>query len=83
MPSPISVFIEMPVYLKKYLLYKSKNKQEPIIFSKGNDYNLLLTRLITNDTREQGYRWSAYHKEKKMKQTLQKMQEKTLKDFSK
>jgi Fanconi anemia group M protein len=37
--------------------------------------------LITNDTREQGYRWSAYNKEKKMKQTLQKMQEKTLKDY--
>jgi len=29
--------------------------------------------LITNDTREQGYRWSAYHKEKKMKKTLQDM----------
>jgi Fanconi anemia group M protein len=37
--------------------------------------------LITNDTREQGYRWSAYNKEKKMKETLQKMKEKTLKDF--
>ncbi len=33
--------------------------------------------LVTNDTREQGYRWSAYHKEKTMKKTLQLMQKET------
>jgi len=31
--------------------------------------------LVTNDTREQGYRWSAYHKENKMKKTLKAMQQ--------
>ncbi len=51
MPSPISVFIEMPTYLKKYLIFQSKNKEEPIVFSEGHDYNLLLIRLITNDSR--------------------------------
>ena len=37
--------------------------------------------LVTNDTREQGYRWSAHRKEKKMKETLQKMKEKSLMDY--
>ena len=31
--------------------------------------------LVTNGTREQGYKWSAIQKEKKMKNTLKKMQE--------
>ncbi len=51
MPSPISVYIEMPTYLKKYLIFQSKNKEEPIVFSEGHNYNLLLTRLISNDRR--------------------------------
>ncbi len=33
--------------------------------------------LVTNNTREQGYKWSAYHKEKTMKKTLQVMQKET------
>ncbi|MBI2105369.1 DEAD/DEAH box helicase [Candidatus Woesearchaeota archaeon] len=33
--------------------------------------------LITNNTREQGYRWSAHHKEKTMKKTLMIMQKET------
>jgi len=33
--------------------------------------------LMTNNTREQGYRWSAYHKEKRMKNILQNMQKET------
>src|SRR3989344_5720835 len=33
--------------------------------------------LVTNNTREQGYRWSAHHKEKTMKKTLQVMQKET------
>ena len=33
--------------------------------------------LVTNKTREQGYRWSAYNKEKKMKQALIGMKSKT------
>ncbi|MBI2508000.1 DEAD/DEAH box helicase [Candidatus Woesearchaeota archaeon] len=33
--------------------------------------------LVTNNTREQGYRWSSYNKEKTMKKTLQVMQKET------
>ncbi len=33
--------------------------------------------LVTNNTREQGYRWSAHNKEKVMKKTLQVMQKET------
>ncbi len=33
--------------------------------------------LVTNNTREQGYRWSAHNKEKVMKKTLQLMQKET------
>ncbi len=41
----------MPVWLKKYLIGQSANKQEPIEFSPGHDYNILLTRLISKDPR--------------------------------
>jgi len=51
MASPIPVYIEMPSYLKKYLIFQSKNKKEPIEFQFGSDYNLLLIRLITNTNR--------------------------------
>ncbi|MFH1376503.1 MAG: DEAD/DEAH box helicase [Candidatus Woesearchaeota archaeon] len=36
--------------------------------------------LVTNKTREQGYKWSAYNKEKKMKQTLLNMKNKLKQD---
>jgi len=49
MASPISVKIEMPVYLTKYLIGQSENKQLPIEFPHGHDYNILLTRLISRD----------------------------------
>lgn len=39
--------------------------------------------LITKDTRDEGYYWSAFHKEKKMKKILYKMKEKNLKDWTK
>lgn len=48
MPSPICVYIEMPGYLKKYLISKSENKTEPIEFSPKHDYNKLLTNLTVN-----------------------------------
>lgn len=48
MPSPISVKIEMPVYLKKYLIGQSVNKQEPLEFSTEHDYSLLLVKLASN-----------------------------------
>lgn len=50
MPSPISVYIEMPAYLVKYLAAESVNKHEPFVFPRRHDYNLLLTRLISNDS---------------------------------
>jgi len=50
MPSPISVYIEMPKYLKKYLAAESVNKHEPFAFPRKHDYNLLLTRLLSNDS---------------------------------
>lgn len=52
MPSPISVKIEMPVYLKKYLIGQSMNKQEPLEFSTEHDYSLLLVKLASNRTAE-------------------------------
>ncbi len=47
--SPISVYIEMPVWLKKYLISESINKEEPLIFHPKHDYNTLLARLVTNN----------------------------------
>ncbi|MDF1550854.1 MAG: hypothetical protein P1P88_23730 [Bacteroidales bacterium] len=46
--SPISVYIEMPEYLKKYLISESTTKVEPLSFAPKHDYNILLTRLISN-----------------------------------
>jgi hypothetical protein len=48
MPSPICVYIEMPSYLKKYLISQSENRKEPLEFIPEHDYSLLLTRLTTN-----------------------------------
>lgn len=48
MPSPICVKIEMPGYLKKYLLSQSENHKEPLEFAPRHEYSRLLTKLITN-----------------------------------
>ncbi len=46
--SPISVYIEMPEYFKKYLLAVSENKQEPVEFTPKHDYYKLLSNLCVN-----------------------------------
>jgi hypothetical protein len=48
MPSPIVVKIEVPAWMKKYLLYQSENKQEPIEFHRKHRYVLLLNCILTN-----------------------------------
>ena len=48
MPTNIYVEIEMPVYLKKYLLAQSENKKEPLHFCIDHDYNILIRQLTTN-----------------------------------
>ena len=48
MPTNIYVEIEMPVYLKKYLLAQSENKKEPLHFCTDHDYNILIRQLTTN-----------------------------------
>lgn len=48
MPSPISVYIEMPSYLKKYLISQSENYKEPLEFALNHEYNLLLMKLVSN-----------------------------------
>ncbi len=47
----ITVSIALKPYLRKYLLYHSENKQEPVRFPRKHDYNLLLVRLVTNYNR--------------------------------
>ncbi len=49
MPSPISVKIEVPAWMKKYLQYQSEDKNAKILkFARKHEYNLLLTNLVTN-----------------------------------
>ncbi len=43
-----TVEIEIKPYLKKFLMSKSVNKQEPLRFPRKHDYNVLLLKLITN-----------------------------------
>ncbi len=50
MSSPISVFIEMPVYLQKYLTAISINKKQPLQFRNKHDYNRLLINIVSNRT---------------------------------
>lgn len=46
--SKVTVNIPMNAYLRKYLLYKSVNNREPIIFPPKSDYNMLLRSMVTN-----------------------------------
>jgi len=46
--SPISVTIEVSSWMKKYLIYHSENKKEPLEYPYKHEYNLLLTRLTSN-----------------------------------
>jgi len=44
----VVVNIEIKPYLKKFLLAKSDNNQEPARFPRKSDYNVMLIRLVTN-----------------------------------
>lgn len=44
----ITIDLEIKPYLKKFLLYKSENKQEPIKFRRKSDYNVMLLKLVSN-----------------------------------
>ena len=48
MSSPISVKIEVPVWMKKYLLFESKEKIFPISFPRRHAYNAFLLKLVSN-----------------------------------
>jgi hypothetical protein len=48
MASPIYVEIEMPVYLKKYLISISDNKKEPLELPHGHEYSILIRNITTN-----------------------------------
>jgi hypothetical protein len=48
MPSPVTVTFPVKAYIRKYLIYVSDNKAEPLIFKKNDHhYNQLLTLLIS------------------------------------
>ena len=48
MSSPISVKIPVPAWMKKYLIFQSKNGSEPIVFHNKHAYNRLLINLVSN-----------------------------------
>lgn len=44
----VTVNLAIKPYLKKFLLSKSANKQEPLKFPSSHDYNIMLRQLTTN-----------------------------------
>jgi hypothetical protein len=48
MGSPIVVKIEVPAWMKKFLLYQSENGIEPVEFHRKHRYVLLLNCMLTN-----------------------------------
>jgi hypothetical protein len=48
LPSPVTVKIKVKPYIRKYLIAKSINKAEPIIFDSRNEYGHFLIGLLTN-----------------------------------
>lgn len=53
MPSPYTVTFPVKPYIRKYLIYVSDNKAEPVIFKKNDHhYNKLLSLLISRRTLE-------------------------------
>lgn len=48
MPSPIHVYIEVPAWMKKYIIFQSEYNSEPVIFHNKHIYNRLLINLISN-----------------------------------
>jgi hypothetical protein len=49
--SPISVKIEMPLWMRQFLINQSINKEEPIVFARRHELHYILNELISNDTR--------------------------------
>jgi hypothetical protein len=46
--STVLVSIQIKPYLKRFLIAKSENKQEPLKFPRKSDYNVMLINLVTN-----------------------------------
>lgn len=48
MPSPVTVKIKVPAFLKKYIIAQSVNKIEPLIFNTNHVYSISLIHKVTN-----------------------------------
>jgi len=48
LPSPVTVKIKVQPYQKKFLIAKSENKAEPLVFSRNSPYWKLLVDNVTN-----------------------------------
>jgi len=48
MPSPVTVRIKVPPYIKKYMLSQSINKQEPAIFPRKHVYSISIHQKVSN-----------------------------------
>jgi len=46
MPSSQTLFVPMPIYMRKYLVHISENRAEPVVFHDRSDYNILIGRLL-------------------------------------
>ena len=51
MPSPVVVRTKVPPYIKKFLLAKSVNKTEPVLFCRHHPYGKLLIDKVTSYNR--------------------------------
>jgi hypothetical protein len=48
MPSPVTVRIKVPRYIRKYMLAQSENREEPLVFPKKHIYNISLVQKLCN-----------------------------------
>jgi hypothetical protein len=48
MPSPVTVRIKVPRYIRKYMLAQSENMEEPLVFPKKHIYNISLVQKLSN-----------------------------------
>lgn len=48
MPSPVTVRIKVPPYIKKYMIAQSENNEEPLVFPKKHIYNISLVNKLCN-----------------------------------
>jgi hypothetical protein len=47
LPSPVTVKIKVQPYIRKYLIGKSENKEEPLVFAKNHPFGKLLIKNVT------------------------------------